>query len=72
MPPDREIEFSIDLVPGAEPITKALYRMTPVEMKELAKHLQELLDKGVVRPSVPLWCTSVICETERQKHEILY
>ncbi|XP_074323256.1 uncharacterized protein LOC141660191 [Apium graveolens] len=52
LPPDREIEFSIDLVPGAEPVSKAPYRMAPVERKELAKQLQELLDKGVVRPSV--------------------
>ena len=52
LPPDREIEFSIDLIPGAEPVSKAPYRMAPMEMKELAKQLQELLDKGVIRPSV--------------------
>ncbi|XP_074323903.1 uncharacterized protein LOC141660817 [Apium graveolens] len=46
LPPDREIEFSIDLILGAEPVSKALYRMAPVEMKELAKQLQELLEKG--------------------------
>ncbi|XP_074362558.1 uncharacterized protein LOC141702846 [Apium graveolens] len=43
--PDREIKFSIDLIPGAEPVSKAPYRMAPVEIKELAKQLQELLNK---------------------------
>ncbi|KAL8115194.1 hypothetical protein AgCh_021867 [Apium graveolens] len=55
LPPDREIEFSIDLIPRAEPVSKAPYRMAPLEMKELAKQLQELLDKGVIRPSVSSW-----------------
>ncbi|XP_074327956.1 uncharacterized protein LOC141665874 [Apium graveolens] len=57
LPPDREIEFSIDLIPGAEPVSKAPYCMAPVEMKELAKQLQELLDKRVIRPSVSPWDT---------------
>ncbi|XP_074374560.1 uncharacterized protein LOC141714967 [Apium graveolens] len=48
LPPDQEIEFSIDLILGAEPVSKAPYRMAPVKMKELAKQLQELLDKGVI------------------------
>ncbi|XP_074324187.1 uncharacterized protein LOC141661108 [Apium graveolens] len=52
LPPDRQIEFSIDLAPDVEPVSKAPYRMAPAEMKELAKQLQELLDKGVIRPSV--------------------
>ena len=44
LPPDRQIEFSIDLTPDVEPVSKAPYRMAPAEMKELAKQLQELLD----------------------------
>ena len=52
LPPDREIEFSIDLLPGSNPISKAPYRMAPVELKELKAQLQELLDKGFIRPSV--------------------
>ncbi|XP_074327572.1 uncharacterized protein LOC141665485 [Apium graveolens] len=48
LPPDQEIKFSIDLIPGAEPVSKAQYRMALVEMKELANQLQELLDKGVI------------------------
>ena len=52
LPPDREIEFAIDSAPGTEPVSKAPYRMSLVEMKELATQLQELLEKGVIRPSV--------------------
>ena len=46
LPPYREIEFATDLAPRTEPVYKAPSRMTPVEMKELAKQLQELLEKG--------------------------
>ena len=52
LPPDREIEFSIDLLPGSNPISKAPYRMAPAELRELKAQLQELLDKGFIRPSV--------------------
>nr|CAN66348.1 hypothetical protein VITISV_025868 [Vitis vinifera] len=45
LPPEREVEFTIDLVPGTGPMSKALYRMAPVELKELKVQLQELLDK---------------------------
>ncbi|XP_077232065.1 uncharacterized protein LOC143866018 [Tasmannia lanceolata] len=44
-PPNRELEFSIELVPGANPISKRPYRMAPIELEELKKQLQELLDK---------------------------
>ncbi|XP_074336895.1 uncharacterized protein LOC141674067 [Apium graveolens] len=47
LPPDRQIEFSIDLAPSVEPVSKAPYRMAPAKIKELAKQLQELLDKGI-------------------------
>ncbi|KAL8120797.1 hypothetical protein AgCh_017831 [Apium graveolens] len=67
LPPDREIEFSIDLIPGAEPVSKAPYRMAPIEMKELAKQLQELLDKGVIRPSVSLWGAPVLFMKKKLK-----
>ncbi|KAL8089278.1 hypothetical protein AgCh_038903 [Apium graveolens] len=67
LPPDREIEFNIDLIPGAEPVSKAPYRMAPVEMKELAKQLQELLDKGVIRPSVSPWGALVLFVKKRDE-----
>ncbi|KAL8095604.1 hypothetical protein AgCh_036864 [Apium graveolens] len=60
LPPDREIEFTIDLASGTEPVSKAPYCMAPVEMKELAAQLQELLDKGVIRPSVSPWGAPVL------------
>ena len=52
MPPEREVDFTIDLVPETVPISKTPYRMAPVELKELNTQLQELLDKGFIRPSV--------------------
>ncbi|XP_074337615.1 uncharacterized protein LOC141674810 [Apium graveolens] len=60
LPPDREIEFMIDLTPGTTPISKSPYRMAPMEMKELATQLQELLDKGIIRPSVSPWGAPVL------------
>ncbi|XP_028056247.1 uncharacterized protein LOC114260360 [Camellia sinensis] len=48
---DREIEFTIDIVPRTQPISKTPYRMSPVEMKELKVQLQDLLDKGFIRPT---------------------
>ena len=55
LPPDREVEFSIDLIPGAALISKAPYRLGPAELKELKTQLQELLDKGFIRPSHSPW-----------------
>jgi len=52
LPPDREIEFSIDLMPGTQPIHKAPYRMAPSELKELKKQLEDLVEWGFIRPSV--------------------
>ena len=60
LPPDREIEFAIELAPGTEPVSKAPYRMAPVEMKELAIQLQDLLEKGIIRPSVSPWGAPVL------------
>ncbi|OAY70091.1 Transposon Tf2-9 polyprotein [Ananas comosus] len=60
MPPDREIEFVVDLVPGTAPISKAPYRMAPAELKELKAQLQDLLDKGFVQPSVSPWGAPVL------------
>jgi hypothetical protein len=55
MPPDRDIEFAIELQPGTAPISKRPYRMPPTELAELKKQLQELLDKGFIRPSTSPW-----------------
>ncbi|XP_073307193.1 uncharacterized protein [Primulina huaijiensis] len=58
--PDREVEFEINLVPGAAPISKAPYRMAPTELKELKEQLQELLDKKQIRPNVSPWGAPVL------------
>ncbi|XP_075091634.1 uncharacterized protein LOC142171828 [Nicotiana tabacum] len=50
LPPIREIEFSIDLVPGTQPISIPLYRLAPAELRGLKVQLQEILDKGLIRP----------------------
>ena len=52
IPPEREVDLSIEVVHGTTPISRALYRMAPTELKELKTQLQELLDKGFIRPSV--------------------
>ena len=65
LPLDREIEFSIDLLPGTVPISKAPYRMAPIELKELKVQLQELLDKGFIRPSVSPWGAPVLFVKKR-------
>ncbi|KAL4025986.1 hypothetical protein IC575_014392 [Cucumis melo] len=60
LPPYREIEFAIELEPGTVPISRALYRMALAELKELKVQLQELLDKGFIRPSVSPWGAPVL------------
>jgi hypothetical protein len=54
-PSFRDVEFTIDLVPGVEPISRTPYRISPVELKELTKQLEELLRQGYVRPSISPW-----------------
>ncbi|XP_070057925.1 uncharacterized protein, partial [Nicotiana tomentosiformis] len=55
MPPDRDIDFCIDLAPGTQPISIPPYRMAPPELKEYKEQLQDLLDQGFIRPSVSPW-----------------
>jgi hypothetical protein len=54
MPPNREVEFVIELLPGTAPISKRPYRMPPDELVELNKQLQDLLDKQYIHPSSSL------------------
>nr|GEU90483.1 hypothetical protein [Tanacetum cinerariifolium] len=58
--PARPVEFQIDLIPRAAPIARALYRLAPFEMKELSEQLQELFDKGFIRPSSLPWGAPVL------------
>ena len=55
LPPDRSDPFTIELEPGTTPLFKAPYRMAPAEMSELKKQLEELLEKGFIRPSSSPW-----------------
>ncbi|GJR86305.1 putative reverse transcriptase domain-containing protein [Tanacetum coccineum] len=55
LPPPRQVEFQIDLVPGAAPVARALYRLAPSEMRELSEQLRDLLDKGFILPSSSPW-----------------
>nr|GEV13335.1 putative reverse transcriptase domain-containing protein [Tanacetum cinerariifolium] len=55
IPPAQQVEFQIDLVPGATPVARAPYQLTPAEMKELTDQLQELFEKGFIRPNSSPW-----------------
>ncbi|GKB53790.1 hypothetical protein Tco_0904543 [Tanacetum coccineum] len=60
LPPTRQVEFQIDLVPGATPVAWAPYRLASSEMKELSEQLKELSDKGFIRPSSSPWGAPVL------------
>ncbi|XP_070046222.1 uncharacterized protein [Nicotiana tomentosiformis] len=60
MPPDRDINFGIDLVPSTQPISILPYRMAQAELKELKEQLQELHDEGFIRPSASPWGAHIL------------
>ncbi|GKA78740.1 hypothetical protein Tco_0785277 [Tanacetum coccineum] len=60
LPPVRQVEFQIDLIPGATPVARAPYRLAPSEMQELSNQLQELADQGFIRPSTSPWGAPVL------------
>nr|GFB55965.1 putative reverse transcriptase domain-containing protein [Tanacetum cinerariifolium] len=68
LPPPRQVEFRIDLAPGAAPVARAPYRLAPSEMKELAKKLQELSEKGFIRPSSSPWGAPVLFVKKKDIH----
>ena len=55
LPPERDVEFSIELEPGTAPISRRLYRMAPKELAEMKKQLEQLFEKGFIRPSSSPW-----------------
>ncbi|GJZ42050.1 putative reverse transcriptase domain-containing protein [Tanacetum coccineum] len=67
LPPTRQVEFQIDLVPGAAPVARAPYRLAPSEMKELSEQLKELSDKGFIRPSSHLGSTDLVVQEEERE-----
>nr|GEU41945.1 putative reverse transcriptase domain-containing protein [Tanacetum cinerariifolium] len=66
IPPEREVEFGIELILGTQPIYKASYHMASIELKELKEQLQELLDLGFIRPSVSPWGALVLFVKKKQ------
>nr|GEW81943.1 reverse transcriptase domain-containing protein [Tanacetum cinerariifolium] len=60
LPPVRQVEFQIDLIPRAAHVAHAPYRLAPSEMQELSNQLQELADQGFIRPSIPPWGAPVL------------
>ncbi|GJW71318.1 putative reverse transcriptase domain-containing protein [Tanacetum coccineum] len=60
LPLIRQVEFQIDLIPGAAPVARAPYRLAPSEMQELSDQLQELADRGFIRPSTSPWGAPVL------------
>ena len=60
MPPDRDIEFLIELLPGTAPISKRPYRMPPNDLEEIKKKINELLEKGYIRPTSSPWGAPVL------------
>ena len=65
LPPFRQVEFHIDLVPNAMPVAKSPYRLAPSEMQELATQLQELQDKRFIRPSSSPWGAPILFVKEK-------
>ncbi|PNX59893.1 retrotransposon-related protein, partial [Trifolium pratense] len=66
VPSKREVEFTIDLVPGTSPISMAPYRMSASELNELKKQLEELLEKKFIRPSVSTWGAPVLLVKKKE------
>jgi hypothetical protein len=60
MPPERKVEFAIELIPGTDPISKRAYRVYGPELVELKKQIDELLEKGYIRPSTSPWVAPVL------------
>ncbi|GKF36688.1 hypothetical protein Tco_0113446 [Tanacetum coccineum] len=60
LPHVRQVEFQIDLIPGATPVARAPYRLAPLEMQELSDQLQDLADRGFIRPSTSPWGALVL------------
>ena len=67
LPPQRVVDFGIELHPDTSPISMTPHRMAPVELQELRVQLQELLDKGFIRPSTSPWGTSVLFTKKKDK-----
>ena len=72
LPPQRDVDFGIELHSGTSTISMTPHRMAPVELQELRVQLQGLLDKGVMKPSTSPWGASVLVAKKRGKTLRLY
>ncbi|GJR54942.1 hypothetical protein Tco_1405463 [Tanacetum coccineum] len=75
LPPQRQVEFRIDLVPGATPVAKSPYRLAPSKMQELSGQLQELQDKGFIRhshsPFIIVFIDDILAYSKsKEEHEV--
>ncbi|GKB06791.1 putative reverse transcriptase domain-containing protein [Tanacetum coccineum] len=70
LPPEREVEFHIYLIPGAMPVARSPYQLAPSEMQELANQLKELQDKGFIRPSHSPWGANVLFVKKKDVHRL--
>ena len=68
LPPDRDVQFGIDLKPGTAPISRRAYRMPPKELAELKTQLQELIDKGFIQSSSSPWGCPAIFVKKKKRH----
>jgi hypothetical protein len=72
LPPDKDVEFVIELKPGTAPISRRAYRMPLKELAKLKTQLQELLDKGFIQPSSSPWgCPAIFMKKEGQNPEAM-
>ena len=67
LPLHRDVDFIIELHPGTSPISMTPHKMTPVELQELKVQLQDLLDKGFIRPSTSQWGAQVLFAKKKDK-----
>jgi len=65
LPPSRDVDYTIDLIPGAGPVSMAPYRMAPAELAELKKQIEDLLKKKFIRPSASPWGAPVLLVKKR-------
>ncbi|GJZ75419.1 putative reverse transcriptase domain-containing protein [Tanacetum coccineum] len=72
LPPVRQVEFQIDLIPGAAPVARTPYRLAPLEMHELSNQLQVLADRGFIRPSTSPWGAPVLFVKKREGYFRMY
>jgi hypothetical protein len=71
MPPKRKVEFAIELIPGTAPISKRAYRVSGPELVEPKKKIDELLEKGYIRPSTSPWATPVLFVEKKDGTKIM-